>query len=116
RNAALRLAELTRSAQETGLALEYVDAGGGLGISYDGGAVPSFKEYAAAFVDALRATRLPIVVERGRSIVGPAGALIARALDVKPRTATAEFAVVDAGRRGLWRPALYDALPSIWTA
>src|SRR5207244_12380168 len=68
RNAALRLAELTRSAQDTGLALEYVDAGGGLGISYDGGAVPSFREYATAFVDALRATRLPIVVEPGRSL------------------------------------------------
>jgi len=113
RNAALRLAELTRNAQDAGLALEYVDAGGGLGISYDGGAVPSFKEYAAAFVDALRATRLPIVVEPGRSIVGPAGALIARVLDVKPRTATSEFAVIDAGMSELMRPALYDAFHAI---
>ena len=113
RNAALRLAELTRSAQDTGLALEYVDAGGGLGISYDGGAVPSFREYATAFVDALRATSLPIVVEPGRSIVGPAGALIARVVDVKPRTATSEFAVIDAGMSELMRPALYDAFHAI---
>jgi diaminopimelate decarboxylase len=109
RNAALRLAQLARHAQDAGIALEYVDAGGGLGISYDGGPVPSFKEYASAFVDAIRPTGLPIVVEPGRSIIGPAGALIARVLDLKPRTATSEFAVIDAGMSELLRPALYDA-------
>jgi diaminopimelate decarboxylase len=109
RDAALRLAQLARKAQDAGLALEYVDAGGGLGISYDGGAVPSFADYASAFVDAIRPTRLPIVVEPGRSIVGPAGALVARVLDLKPRTASSEFAVIDAGMTELMRPALYNA-------
>jgi diaminopimelate decarboxylase len=109
RRAALRLSELAHDAQHAGVALEYVDAGGGLGISYDGGPVPSFRDYASAFVDAIRTTRLPIVVEPGRSIVGPAGALLARVLDLKPRTATSEFAVIDAGMSELMRPALYDA-------
>ena len=44
RGAALRLAELARAAQQAGVQLEYVDAGGGLGISYDGGPVPSFAD------------------------------------------------------------------------
>jgi diaminopimelate decarboxylase len=109
RHAAVRLSELARDAQQAGVALEYVDAGGGLGISYDGGQVPSFRDYAAAFVDAIRTTRLPIVVEPGRSIVGPAGALVARVVDIKPRTATSEFAVIDAGMSELMRPALYNA-------
>lgn len=109
RRAALRLAALAHDAQEAGIALEYLDAGGGLGISYDGGPVPSFRDYASAFVDAIRATRLPIVVEPGRSIIGPAGALVARVLDLKPRTATSEFAVIDAGMTELMRPALYNA-------
>ncbi len=109
RTAAARLAEFVRMAQDAGAALEYVDAGGGLGISYDGGAVPSFAEYAGAFVDAIRPTRLPIVVEPGRSIAGPAGALVARVLDLKPRTATSEFAVINAGMTELMRPALYNA-------
>jgi diaminopimelate decarboxylase len=109
RRAALRLAELAHDAQHAGVTLEYLDAGGGLGISYDGGPVPSFREYATAFVDAIRTTRLPIVVEPGRSIVGPAGALVARVLDLKPRTATSDFAVIDAGMTELMRPALYDA-------
>jgi diaminopimelate decarboxylase len=109
RRAALRLAELAHDAQHAGVNLEYVDAGGGLGISYDGGPVPSFRDYASAFVDAIRTTRLPIVVEPGRSIVGPAGALVARVLDIKPRSATSEFVVIDAGMSELMRPALYDA-------
>ncbi len=109
RRAALRLAELAEEARAAGVTLEYLDAGGGLGISYEGGPVPSFRDYASAFVDAIRPTRLPIVVEPGRSIVGPAGALLARVLDIKPRTATSEFAVIDAGMTELMRPALYDA-------
>jgi len=109
RGAAARLAGLARSATNAGVTLEYVDAGGGLGISYDGGPVPSFREYASAFVDEIRPLRLPIVVEPGRSILGPAGALVARVLDLKPRTASSEFAVIDAGMTELMRPALYNA-------
>lgn len=113
RRAAARLADLARQAQDAGVALEYVDAGGGLGISYDGGPVPSAAEYASALVEAIRPTRLPIVVEPGRAIVGPAGILVARIVDVKPRSATSDFAVVDAGMTELMRPALYDAFHQI---
>ena len=109
RDAARRLADLARAAQQAGVRLEYVDAGGGLGISYDGGPVPSFAEYASAFIDAIRPMKLPIVVEPGRSIIGPAGALVARVLDLKPRTAGSEFAVINAGMTELMRPALYNA-------
>jgi diaminopimelate decarboxylase len=109
RGAAVRLAELARNAQAAGVTLEYVDAGGGLGISYDGGAVPSFSEYASAFIEQIRPLDLPIVVEPGRSIIGPAGALVARVLDMKPRTASSEFAIIDAGMTELMRPALYNA-------
>jgi diaminopimelate decarboxylase len=109
RGAAARLAELARSAQQAGVTLEYVDAGGGLGISYDGGAVPSFSEYASAFIEQIRPLHLPIVVEPGRSILGPAGVLVAEVLDMKPRTASSDFAVINAGMTELMRPALYNA-------
>ena len=109
RSTAARLLKLAQDAQQAGITLEYVDAGGGLGISYDGGQVPSFRDYAMAFVDEIRATHLPIVVEPGRSIIGPAGALVARVLDLKPRTASSDFAVIDAGMTELLRPALYNA-------
>ena len=113
RSAASRLAALARQARQAGLALEYLDAGGGLGISYDGGPVPSADRYAAALLDEIRATRLPIVVEPGRSIVGPAAVLVARVVDIKPRTASSDFAVADAGMTELMRPALYGGFHQI---
>lgn len=109
RRAAESLAALVHDAKLAGITLEYLDAGGGLGISYDGGPVPSFRDYAAALVSELRATELPIVVEPGRSIVGPAAVLLARVIDLKPRTSSSEFAIIDAGMSELMRPALYDA-------
>jgi diaminopimelate decarboxylase len=109
RRAAESLASLVHDARLAGIALEYLDAGGGLGISYDGGPVPSFADYASALVGELRATHLPIVVEPGRSIVGPAAVLLARVVDLKPRTSSSEFAIIDAGMSELLRPALYDA-------
>ncbi|MES1255056.1 MAG: diaminopimelate decarboxylase, partial [Acidobacteriota bacterium] len=89
--------------------LEYVDMGGGLGISYDGRDVPTAADYAGALLSAVRPTGLPVVIEPGRAIVGPAGALLARVIDLKPRTADSQFAVLDAGMTELMRPALYGA-------
>jgi diaminopimelate decarboxylase len=113
RSVASRLAGLARDAQEAGQTLEYLDAGGGLGISYDGGPVVAPDRYAAALVDEIRTTHLPIVVEPGRSIVGPAGILLARVVDLKPRTAASEFAIIDAGMTELMRPALYGGFHQI---
>jgi diaminopimelate decarboxylase len=109
RRAAAFAASVSRELLDRGVPLEYVDLGGGLGVSYDGAAVPSPAEYVIALVDAVRATGLPIVVEPGRSLVAPAGILVARVVDVKPRTAASEFVVIDAGMTELMRPALYNA-------
>jgi len=109
RGAAQFLAALAGELRQAGIALEYLDVGGGLGIAYDGRAVVDPQEYVAALVNDVAPTGLPIVLEPGRSIVGPAGALIARVIDVKPRTADSEFAIVDAGMTELMRPALYGA-------
>jgi hypothetical protein len=58
-------------------------------------------------------TGLSIVIEPGRSILGQAGVLIARVIDLKPRNALSEFAVIDAGMTELMRPALYGAFHRI---
>ncbi len=109
RRAAALVARLANDVVRAGVTLEYLDLGGGLGISYDGGDVPSASDYAAALVAEVRHTGLPIVVEPGRTIAGPAGALVARVIDLKPRTADSHFAVIDAGMTELLRPALYGA-------
>jgi diaminopimelate decarboxylase len=112
--AATALAVFAVSIRDAGIALEYLDLGGGLGIPYgEGDTVPAPAAYAKALVDAVSTTGLPIVVEPGRSIVGPAGVLLARVIDLKPRTAHSTFAVIDAGMTELLRPALYGAFHRI---
>jgi diaminopimelate decarboxylase len=93
--------------------LEYADLGGGLGISYDHRNVPSAEEYVGALLGEMRATGLPIVVEPGRSIAGPAAVLLARVIDIKARDRSSDFAVIDAGMTELMRPALYGAFHRI---
>jgi diaminopimelate decarboxylase len=109
RRAGAFLAETVRSLASVGVPLEYVDAGGGLGVAYDDAPTVSAEEYVSALVSEIRPTGLPIVVEPGRSIVGPAAVLLARVVDLKPRDATSTFAVLDAGMTELLRPALYSA-------
>jgi diaminopimelate decarboxylase len=113
RRAAAFLAATARELQAAGIALEYLDAGGGLGVAYDDRPAVSPAEYVSALMGEIRPIGLPIVVEPGRSIVGPAGMLLARVIDLKPRDAGSEFAVIDAGMTELLRPALYNAFHRI---
>ena len=113
RRAAVLAAEVSGELQRQRFPLEYVDLGGGLGVSYDGGEVPSAAEYVGALVDAVKRTSLPIVLEPGRSIAAAAGALVARVIDVKPRTAESDFVIIDAGMTELLRPAMYGAFHRI---
>ena len=94
--------------------LEYVDLGGGLGISYDGGDVPSAADYVGALVGEVRPTG---AADRARA--GPRdcrrrpACCVARVIDIKPRDASSDFVVIDAGMTELMRPALYGAFHRI---
>jgi diaminopimelate decarboxylase len=103
------LADLARELLAAGASLEYLDLGGGLGISYDGSHVVSVRDYVQALLSDVAPTGLPIVIEPGRSIVGPSGVLLATVIDIKPRATDSNFAVLDAGMTELMRPALYGA-------
>ena len=113
RRAAAFLAGTARELAGSGIQLEYLDAGGGLGVAYDDAPTVAPEEYVRALVSEIRPTGLPIVVEPGRSIVGPAAVLLARVVDLKPRDAGSTFAVLDAGMTELLRPALYNAFHRI---
>ena len=107
---AAEFAESLRSAEVT---LDAIDMGGGLGISYDEGPVLSADDYVATLLKEIRPTDLSIAIEPGRSIVGPAGVLVARVIDLKEAPDAAQFAVLDAGMTELIRPALYGAFHRI---
>jgi diaminopimelate decarboxylase len=109
RRAASAIVELARDLAADGLAIEHLDLGGGLGISYDGTVAPTADEYAASVLPIVRDSGLPIILEPGRSIVGPAGALLTRVVDVKEQPGGKLFVILDAGMTELIRPMLYGA-------
>jgi diaminopimelate decarboxylase len=111
--AAQALASLALQLCDDGVALEHVDLGGGLGIPYEGRPMITPAEYAAAVLPELRRVQIPVVLEPGRAIVGRAGALVARVVDVKRYPDGRQFAVLDAGMTELMRPALYGSFHRI---
>jgi diaminopimelate decarboxylase len=111
--AARTLVSLARELCEDGFALEHADLGGGLGIGYEGHPLLTPREYAAAVLPELRRIGIPVVLEPGRAIVGHAGALVARVVDVKRFADGRQFAVLDAGMTELMRPALYGSFHRI---
>ena len=111
-----RVAELTRALRADGHTIHYVDAGGGLGIDYQNGSLPHFAEhvssYAAALLKPLKNLKVHLLLEPGRCIVAPAGALLTRLL-YKKSNGKKKFLVVDAAMNDLLRPSLYHAYHEI---
>jgi diaminopimelate decarboxylase len=105
-----RIAELVRQLGIDGHEIEYVDAGGGLGIDYNGSQDfgNTVAEYAHAVTRPLNELRVKVLLEPGRSIVGPAGVLVTRVL-YRKKNGEKQFVVVDAAMNDLIRPALYQA-------
>jgi diaminopimelate decarboxylase len=109
RRAACTLVTLAKDLAAEGVPIEHLDLGGGLGISYDGTPAPTAQEYANAVLPILREASQSIILEPGRHLVGPAGALLTRVVDVKPQAGGKLFVILDAGMTELIRPMLYNA-------
>ncbi len=109
RHSAEAVVEVVRELAEDGIALEHIDLGGGLGVSYEGTAGPTPDDYAAAVLPVVGPTGLTVLLEPGRVIVAPSAVLLARVIDVKQYFDGRVFAVLDAGMTELLRPALYGA-------
>jgi diaminopimelate decarboxylase len=106
-----RVYKLVTQLGNEGIHLKAIDAGGGLGIDYHGGAFDAaakIAEYTAALEQALQGFDGRLLLEPGRFIVAQAGALVARVLQVK-RNGKKTFVITDAAMNDLIRPALYQA-------
>ena len=114
--AMVRVADLVRELRRDGHRIDYIDAGGGLGIAYEKPDAQEFSEdvaaYARALAAPLRGLRVRLLLEPGRSIVGPAGALLTSVVYRKSNDGK-RFLVVDAAMNDLIRPALYGAYHEI---
>lgn len=91
-----------------GIDIQYLDIGGGLGISYKDEEPPVPKDLAKNLIPLLEGRKLTLIMEPGRSIVGNAGILVTKTLYIKEGVEKV-FIIVDAGMNDLIRPSLYDA-------
>jgi len=107
-----KLARVIKDVRALGINLELINIGGGFGIDYQGEKPPTPAEIAAAVGPFLDASGCRVILEPGRSIVGPAGVLVTRVHYVK-ETPIRRYVIVDAAMNDLLRPSLYDAYHSI---
>jgi len=107
------IVELAQDLKNKGIPLQYLDFGGGLGISYNGEEPPSPACYAAAIIKATKGLQMTVVLEPGRVIVGNAGILLTRVV-VRKNQGEKQFVIVDAGMNDLIRPPLYGSYHNIW--
>ncbi len=102
------LAELVRALLAQGLPVERIDCGGGLGIPYRDEPAPGPEALAGAIKATLGPLGLPVMLEPGRWISGPAGLLLSSVV-LQKRNGGRRFVVLDAGMNDLKRPAMYEA-------
>jgi diaminopimelate decarboxylase len=106
-----KVASIVGRLRAEGIALKYLDLGGGLGIPYQEQPPPP-SEYAAALLKPIAGLGLKIITEPGRVIVGNAGVLVTRVLYNK-ETDVKRFVVIDGAMNDLIRPVLYEAYHEI---
>jgi diaminopimelate decarboxylase len=110
-----RMLDLVTAIEATGIHLEHIDLGGGLGIDYNGDTPPAADALWAqllAKLDARGFGQRKLMIEPGRSLVGNAGVCVTEVLYLKPGEQK-NFCIVDAAMNDLPRPAMYQAFHRI---
>ena len=103
-----KIFELADKLLELGISLEFLDMGGGLGISYEDENPPSPKELIALLENKFLERNERLILEPGRSISANTGVLLTKVEFIKEN-----FLIVDAAMNDLLRPALYKAVHTI---
>jgi diaminopimelate decarboxylase len=111
-SALLSLKTLTNKLKKIGVEIQYLDMGGGLGITYADETPPPLNEYAGTITKHLTGMGLQLILEPGRVLVGNAGILVTKVLYRKSGEVK-NFVIVDAGMNDLLRPTLYNAFHAI---
>ena len=99
-----KIFELADELKNFDISLEFLDLGGGLGISYENEVPPSPLELISCLEDKFKNRRERLILEPGRSISANAGVLLTRVEYIKDN-----FLIVDAAMNDLLRPSLYKA-------
>jgi diaminopimelate decarboxylase len=107
-----KLKTLVENLRHEGMEIQYLDLGGGLGITYEDEEPPHPEEYATNILEEIREFGCTLILEPGRVIVGNAGILISKVLYTKENEEK-RFVIVDAGMNDLVRPSYYGAYHQI---
>ncbi len=103
-----RLTGYVLDLRKQGVALKFLDIGGGLGVRYTEERPASRKAYALMIAEAAQRLGMGLLLEPGRAVIAPAGVLLSRVIYTK-RNSGKSFVVIDAAMNDLIRPVLYDA-------
>ena len=110
------LKAIDKTINKANFKFEFIDLGGGMGISYSNNKKLNYKKYYIAIKKFIKNHKSKIIFEPGRSIVGNIGTLISKIIYIK-KSEKKNFVILDAAMNDLMRPALYGAihktLPSI---
>ena len=88
---------------------EFIDLGGGMGISYKyEDKKLNYTKYSKIIKKFLKKHKSKIIFEPGRSIIGDTGTLISKIIYIK-KNDSKNFIILDAAMNDLMRPALYGA-------
>ncbi|MFZ3073391.1 MAG: diaminopimelate decarboxylase [Thermodesulfobacteriota bacterium] len=98
--------------RKEGIAIRYVNMGGGLGITYKDEDAPHPSKYGEAVIKETKGLDVTLIFEPGRNIAGNAGILVTRVVYTKKGTEK-NFIITDAAMNDLARPALYGAYHAI---
>jgi len=107
-----KLKELVENLRKKGMEIQYLDLGGGLGITYEDEEPPHPIEYASTILEEIRGFGCTLILEPGRVIVGNAGILVSKVLYTKENEEK-RFVIVDAGMNDLVRPSYYGSYHQI---
>ena len=103
------LKSITKILKKINYEFEFIDLGGGMGISYnDYEKKLDYRKYCIAIKKFLNKNKSKIIFEPGRSIVGNTGTLISKVIYIK-KSERKNFIILDAAMNDLMRPALYGA-------
>ena len=88
---------------------EFIDLGGGMGISYgEKDKSLNYRKYSIAIRKIVKKYKTKIIFEPGRSIIGNTAILVSRIIYIK-QGSIKKFVILDAAMNDLMRPALYGA-------
>ncbi len=103
-----RVVKTINTLRKEGINIEYLNMGGGLGITYRDEAPPHPSDYGEAVIKETEGLGLTLIFEPGRVIMGNSGILVTKVLYTK-KGSLKNFVIVDAAMNDLPRPSLYDA-------